>query len=403
MESLAGHPSDWPTRRWLALTLAVLLLSLALLGARQIGATLGLPAGRHDYNVAAWEVRHFANKWLFDLGAQLRDAPSAATQDEYLLRFLQLTAAIEASERDAGASAREIDAMRRDRDAIENQVEATIEARLSEVLERQGLVRSVPILADLVWPPVDFEFTESPRILAISYRDRIELKSSSPLREGLDLATVERIEREREARDDVSAFAFTTSGIAAYPSIVDYTTGYARLVEVVAHEWLHGYLFFQPLGFSYYRSNDLRTINETVADLVGRELAALVVAQWPLPALPSAAAPAPTVDVAAALRALRGEVDKLLAAGRIQAAEALMAQRLQELVAQGARLRRLNQAFFAFTNLYAGEAGNPVATSPIGPKIDELRRRSASLRDFVAVVSDLTSVADLERALAALD
>ena len=101
------------------------------------------------------------------------------------------------------------------------------------------------------------------------------------------------------------------------------------------------------------------------------------------------------------LRRLRGEVEALLAKGEIEAAEALMETRRRELAAQGVHIRKINQAYFAFTNLYAGAAGNPAAVNPIGPKIDELRRRSASLAAFVDVVGDLTSLADLDRALTA--
>jgi hypothetical protein len=80
-----------------------------------------------------------------------------------------------------------------------------------------------------------------------------------------------------------------------------------------------------------------------------------------------------------------------------------MEERRGDLAARGYYVRKINQAFFAFTNLYAGEAGAPGATNPIGPKVDELRRRSASLAEFIAVVGDVTSVFDLDRALAALE
>jgi hypothetical protein len=76
-----------------------------------------------------------------------------------------------------------------------------------------------------------------------------------------------------------------------------------------------------------------------------------------------------------------------------------MEQRRQDFAAQGYYFRKLNQAYFAFTNLYAGEAGDPSATNPIGPKVDELRRRSASLDEFIERISGVTSVADLDRQL----
>ena len=92
-------------------------------------------------------------------------------------------------------------------------------------------------------------------------------------------------------------------------------------------------------------------------------------------------------------------MDDLLKAGKVDEAEALMEQRRQELAARGVRIRRINQAYFAFLNLYAGSAGNGIAVNPIGPKIDDLRKRSSSLKDFVDKVGSMTSLADLDEAL----
>jgi hypothetical protein len=93
----------------------------------------------------------------------------------------------------------------------------------------------------------------------------------------------------------------------------------------------------------------------------------------------------------------------LLAAGRIEDAEALMEQRRQELADKGYFIRKINQAYFAYLNLYAGEAGSAAATNPIGPKVDALRGLSTSLRQFVDIVGGVTSVEDLDAALLALE
>ena len=408
---VSGRRPVWPSRRAFALLAALLLVAASAAGASLAYDASGLEIRPSEYNVAAWEVRHLPGKWLFALGRLFRDGPSPAREDETLLRFFQLTREIDGLERQASEAAQRPDEAadaereallaekRRERDRIENQVEATIEGRLTSILEREGIERSL-LFGSLVWPPVDFEFAAAPRALALSPRDRIELAGTTLLREDLSLAAVEAIEAAKQG-EGLSALAFPTGGIGAYPTIVDYTDDYRAAVEIVAHEWMHNYLFFRPLGFSYDASNDLRAMNETVADLVARELARAVVAAWPLPAAaPPPVAAAPNVDVGAELRRLRGEVDALLAAGRVDEAEALMEQRRQELVARGASIRKLNQAYFAYANLYAGEAGHPAATNPIGPKIDELRRRSGSLSEFVGVVGSLTSVEALDRALA---
>jgi hypothetical protein len=401
------------SRRVWAAVLSVFLVAGALVASCRLYNNLDLQRGPDDYNIAAWELRHFPEKWLFLLGQAFRGAPSDGAQDDTLRRFFDLTRRIDELEHrlsEAGQRGQTpshddralLDDLQSERAAIENQAEATLEARVGQAAADAGLTRS---FLDVVWPPIDTEFTQSPHTLVTSRRDRIELLDSSLLRDGLDIDGIEAIEAKAEAGGDVSALAFPTGGVGAYPTIVDYPTDYEHALQLVAHEWTHNFLFFHPLGFNYYSSTDLRTINETVADLVGRELAQRVIERWPLdPPSPAATATPssnnpPAFDIGAALRALRVEVDALLAQGRIDEAEALMEQRRREFAAQGYYFRKLNQAYFAFTNLYAGEAGDPSATNPIGPKVDELRRRSTSLDDFINRISGVTSVADLDRLL----
>ncbi|HLF08285.1 MAG TPA: hypothetical protein VI789_02920 [Dehalococcoidia bacterium] len=421
MEALLALRPGLPMRRIVAGVVSLALVIWALVAASLLSNSAGLRPGPNDYNIAAWELRNFPAKWLFAFGELFRERPSVTAENAGLKRFFQLTREIESMEReisDAGQRGLEpdvsrkqsLEARRRERDRLENRVEATVEGRLTAVLKQAGITRSLGPLGDVVWPPVDFELTRSPYTLVVSPRDRIELQSSDLLREDLSTQALEKIESDVARRDNVSTLAFPTGGIGAYPTIIDYPTSYGEAVAVVAHEWMHNYLVFRPLGFNYYDSNALRTMNETVADLVGNELAGLVVNRWPLtdPAAPSAPAPprqrrpssTQRLDIGAELRRLRGEVDALLAERRIDEAEALMEQRRQELAAQGVQIRKINQAYFAFTNLYAGAAGTPGATNPIGPKIDELRRRSSSLREFVWVVGGIRSVQALDRALA---
>jgi hypothetical protein len=404
------RPRRLSRRAWAA-TLSFLLLASALIGAYRLYNSLPLSTAADEYNIADWELRHFTGKWLFLFNTLLAGSPSVASQDATLQRFFGLNREIADLERQAGdAQQRDepflyedrLALLRGERDRIENQAEATLEARVSTVAGEAGL--TLPVLG-LVWPPVDTEFTESPRTLVTSHRDRIELLDSRLLRLDLDLDAIEAIEARTEASGDLAALAFPTGGVGAYPTIVNYPTDYAEALHLIAHEWLHNYLFFYPLGFNYGKDNDLRAINETVADLVGLEIAEAAIARWPLDEAPRVQSPppdqpdAPPFDLGAALRTLRGEVDALLAAGRIEEAETLMEQRRQEFAAQGFFFRRLNQAYFAFVNLYAGEAGNPAATNPIGPGIDELRRRSASLLEFVERIRGVTSVAELQEQL----
>lgn len=386
----------------------------AFAGACVVNDVANLRPGPNEYNIAAWEVRNLPGKWLFLAGELVRGSLSEDEQDEILRRFFELNARIDSLDNETSdalsrgrivdaALTAELDALRRERARIQNQVEATLEWRIAQAIKEAGLTRDF-LVRDVVWPPVDANFTDSPRALARSPRDRIELLGSTLLVEGLTLAEAEAIEAHVAAEENLSVLSFGTAGIGAYPSIIAYPSSYERALDVVAHEWMHNYLFFYPLGFNYYGSNDLRTMNETVADLVGKELAQIVLERWPLPALePPPDAPTvggvQTLDLRAELRRLRGEVDVLLAQGRVEEAEALMEERRVELADQGYFIRKINQAYFAYLNLYAGEAGSVAATNPIGPKIDELRARSPSLRAFVSVIRGITTVEGLDAAL----
>jgi hypothetical protein len=416
--------AEWPARRALALGACALLVGAALVAAALVSRIDGLRPGPNDYDIPAWELRNLPGKWLFAAGELFREDLTTSEEDALLLRFFALVREIDALEAEVSdarqrglTTAPELQAAlhqkQRQRDATENRVEHTLEGLLAAAIGGQGLTRSLGPLGDVVWPPVDFELTRSPHSLALSPRDRIQLLGTDLLREDLSLAAIEAIEQDVAARRNLSTLAVPTGGVGAYPTIVDYPAGYEAALEVIAHEWMHNYLAFRPLGINYYRSNDLRAMNETVASIAGRELARSIVRARPLdgdsaadqaPPEPSGAEPGRDRSfLRDQLRALRAEVDDLLAAGRIEEAEALMEARRRELAQSGYRLRKINQALFAFNNLYAGRGGSPAATNPIGPKLDRLRQQSGSLGAFVRVAGSLTSVQALDRALERLN
>ena len=99
------------------------------------------------------------------------------------------------------------------------------------------------------------------------------------------------------------------------------------------------------------------------------------------------------------MRSTRLTVDGLLAQGQMEAAEEYMEMRRQELWAHGYRIRKLNQAFFAFYGAYADEPGEQ-GTDPVGPAVLALREQSASLQAFLEAMAPLSSYAALEQILA---
>ena len=394
-------------RRWFARYEAWLLLFL-IGGVCVAGAwiiSLIIPPPAHDeFNVLRWEVRHLPGKWLYLTGRFFSGGLSSEEEAERLGRYLVLTARIGSLERATPLDEQELRRLLVERDALENDVEAIIEGRVTAVLEDVGLETSVPLFpdADLVFPPVDFELDQPLPVIAVSPKERIELLRRRLLRQDLTAEEAVRIEESLEAEGDRSALVEQVAGIATYPSLVVPRSDYQRLVETVAHEWVHHYLFFRPLGQRFFSSVELQTMNETVADLVGQEMGALVVNRYPLPSefveeLEKLLPEEPDVDLGGILRQLRLDVEDLLRQGRVEEAEALMEQRRRELSEQGLFFRRINQAFFASRSVYAN---TPASIDPLGLKLGLLRERTGSVAAFLRAAAGLTEAADLDSLLA---
>ena len=393
------------------------IVIVAALAAWQVLGLIGLPLSKDEYNLAAWEVRHLPDKWLYMVG-HIGDGSSRDEENADVLRYLQLQretdalqaelsrqSATNAAPDELHATSQRLQQTRGERDATGNRAQAILEGRISSIASGLGIETTLPLFSRVHWlfPPVDFEFEDPPHVLVISPRDRIVEEKATLLRSDLTLDEAQRLEREAEAKsDNVSALVVPTGGISAYPAIIEPTDDYLSALQVASHEWMHAYLFFHPLGARYFENDTLRTINETVADIVGMEMGSLVEAAYPLaaPTPTPAATPQPSqesVDVDKVLRQLRLNVDGLLAQGRTVDAETAMEQTRKFLAAHGRYYRRINQAFFAFYGLYGTSAAS---SSPIGPKLEELRERSASLGDFVRAVAGVRSEADLDRLLA---
>jgi hypothetical protein len=200
------------------------------------------------------------------------------------------------------------------------------------------------------------------------------------------------------AESDLSAIVVTIGGVATYPASVLNDRPLRSTLQLASHEWLHHYLAFRPLGWNFYASAEIQTLNETFADVAGREigdLAYLLLGRTvePVPT-DGAEAPAPhdgeTVgfDFAKEMRATRAEVDALLASGQVEQAEVYMEQRRLLFVEHGYPIRKLNQAYFAFHGTYAE---SPTSASPIGGQLHEFRRLSLTLFAFVHSVPRFSS------------
>jgi hypothetical protein len=252
------------------------------------------------------------------------------------------------------------------------------------------------------WPPVQMHMTPLPSILVVSPRDEIRQLYGLPLAHGLSLSRHQAMEEAVLDDLDRSALVVPIGGLGIFPAMVVETESVAFLTDVTAHEWTHHWLTLHPLGLSYGSDPALRTINETVASIVGVEVGEAALRRYyperapaPPAARPSAQAPAaPAFNFRAEMAATRVQVDALLAEGKVEEAEAYMEGQRQLFVSHGYSIRRLNQAYFAFYGAYADTPG-ATGSDPIGPALLRLRQASPSLRAFLDTVADITSLEQL--------
>jgi hypothetical protein len=68
--------------------------------------------------------------------------------------------------------------------------------------------------------------------------------------------------------------------------------------------------------------------------------------------------------------------------------------------ANGVSIRKINQAYFAFYGTYAD---SPQSSNPVGPKIERVWELTKDVGLFLRVMREVTSVEELDEALAALE
>ena len=96
----------------------------------------------------------------------------------------------------------------------------------------------------------------------------------------------------------------------------------------------------------------------------------------------------------------RNTVDELLKQGRIEEAEEYMEMRRQFFWENGYRLRKINQAYFAFYGAYADSPGGAAGEDPVGEAVRNLRANSSSLEEFINRIAWVTSFDQLLEILA---
>ena len=383
--------------------LAVMLAALLLWAGKDYRPTeTEVAVASHRFNLLAWEVGNVFDKWYHELVALLpwnsplpRTERIALAEEFFLLG--QEERRLEGELLTVGESSPEADSIRRRLDEIHEQlniirpaVEQTVEREISDVLAAEGFSSRI----GAILPPVDTVLGHAPTLLVTSPRDRIFRLENTLLRHGIRPDDREALEQLTLDERDLSAIVVNIGGVGTFPSVVSSGNSLHHALTTVAHEWLHNWFFFQPLGQHFWDSPDMTTLNETAATLGGWEIgdrayeAMTGIKFERQPPAPPAERDPNAFDFNSHMRETRLHTEELLSQGHTAEAEAYMEERRLKLLERGYRIRKINQAYFSFYGSYATSAAS---ISPIEGQLRDLRQRSDSLGDFLNTVAEFST------------
>ena len=383
--------------------LAVSLAALLLWAGRDYRPTeTEVAVASHRFNLLAWEAGNVFDKWHHELVALLpwnsplpREERIALAEEFFLLG--QEERRLEGELLTVGEGSPEANSIRRRLDeihallnSIRPAVEQTVEREISDVLVDEGFSSRI----GAILPPVDTVLGHAPTLLVTSPRDRIFRLENTLLRHGIrpdERAALEQLTLDER---DLSAIVVNIGGVGTFPSVVSSGSSLHHALTTVAHEWLHNWFFFHPLGQHFWDNPDMTTLNETAATLGGWEIgdrafeAMTGIKYDRQPPAPPAERDPDAFDFNSHMRETRQHTEELLAQGRVTDAESYMEERRLELLDRGYRIRKINQAYFAFYGSYATSAAS---ISPIEGQLRELRQRSGTLEEFLNTVAQFTT------------
>lgn len=288
--------------------------------------------------------------------------------------------------------------------------EAVIQDQVSQTLDAMGL-----IILNQPLPPVLYHVTDLPKNLIISPREIIHQENSISLK--TDISTGEEIALEFsvEANTDYSALVVTVGGVGTYPTMVISTGNLLYLVDTVAHEWTHNLLVFRPLGWHYSTTPALRTMNETAASIAGEDISWFLIRRfygdlirfeekfsfknYDASFFPYAPETQDGFDFQKEMYMTRVTVDRLLAQKKVEEAEQYMETRRKIFWGNGYKIRKLNQAYFAFYGAYADKPFSAAGADPVGNDVRILRARSRNLSSFIQKISMMSNYDQLKQAV----
>ena len=400
------------------------LIWLIPIGDNRTGSVAKFASLGHEYRLVSWELENVLGKWSHRFWTVLPWTPTSeadrrASLDRYMVLVEEyrvadnllkdVTSSIDPDIRLLNDAQRRVDQIVIERDKIRDGLEEYLEQIISETVRTD----EVGLVGSFVWPPVDFRIDSPPKLLVTSPRNEIRRVEGILIDPDISVEETLSIEREIVELHDVSALIIQTGGLASFPSVIP-MVDLERLMNIASHEWLHGYLIFYPLGRSYFGDGEMRSVNETLSDLFGREIGQRVYAKitdqpYVAPVRPETASlnwnsgkaleKKENLDQFSFnqfMSETRDRTDNLLLDGLVEEAEAYMETRRIQLLGHGYSIRKINQAYFAFHGTY-GES--PSSASPIARYIWDLREQVDTVGELVKMLRGLKTYEQFEQLL----
>jgi hypothetical protein len=357
-------------------------------------------AWSQKFSLLEWELVNLPQKWTFMIWNTISNADSKDMNTvEKIELYIDLSKRVNKYERLLDTSGNnyftsknvnEIQdhtkLLKSKRDSARLIAEKSIEDEITKTLKELGFRNKL----GLVFPPVDIRLQNIPKVLVTSPRNEIRMIDSVLIDAEISLKERDTIETTLFQAYDTSALVDDLSGVATYPLLVDDQQSLRRILQTSVHEWFHAYFFFKPLGWNYWDSREMTTLNETICTLLGEEIGDVIyfnLYETDEHGLIDSKLNHPNEQLLDKMRSTRIEVDKLLSEGEIDSAEQLMKETWWELRLGGYRIRKLNQAYFAFRGRYGN---SPASISNIGDQVNMLRENSAKIKSFVNTVSEIS-------------
>jgi hypothetical protein len=419
----------WPRRLMLAFLVMLLLVTwLVPVGDKRSDTAAVQVSLDHTYGLVSWEFENFFDKWRHRVWTALPWTPTSEADrrralDRYVVLVDELRIAkdllSEASSENGSDQGNvsnaqlAVDRLIAERDGFRDGVEEFLEQAVADAIRSA----EVDLVGSFVWPPVDFRIDSPPKLLVTSPRDVIRRDEDVLIDPEISIDDIEKIENELAEVANISAVVLQTGGLASYPNVIP-TADLERLLDVAAHEWLHAYLVFNPLGRAYFDGGDIRVMNETLADIFGQEIGLRVYSEitgepYVAPVRPETAmrntesknpdgpdgsdsdeeTGADDFDFNRFMAETRARTDELLEEGLMDEAESYMESRRNELLDHGHTIRKINQAYFAFHNTYAE---SPSSTSPIARYLWDLRDQVDTVGELVKLLRPLGTYKEFE-------